>query len=181
MARELHDDVAGDLLGLQLELPVLPPDMSVGRLQEITAKVRRLSHELMPPQFADETLTSLLIDFVRSHNRAHPSRQIILTDEGSFDWNALSPEQNHELYRIVQESVNNAIKHSSSGNIDITLDGSDRFALSITNSIDRPQSASTAESDGIGTRTLMARASIIGADSRTSITDTTYKITISQK
>ncbi len=181
MARELHDDVAGDLVGLQLELPALPADTSVGRLQEITAKVRRLSHELMPPQFADETLTSLLIDFVRSHNRAHPSRQIILTDEGSFDWNTLSPEQNHELYRIVQESVNNAIKHSSSGNIDITLDGSDRFALSITNRIDRPQSASTAGSDGIGTRTLMARASIIGADARTSITDTTYKITISQK
>lgn len=181
MARELHDDVAGDLLGLQFELTALPSERSVTRLQEITSKVRRLSHELMPPQFADAPLTTLLIDYVRTHNLSHPTRLINLTDEGSFDWSSLTPEQNYELYRIVQESVNNALKHSSSGDIDITLDGSDRFSLSITNRTDRREDSSPSRSEGIGRRTLMARASIIGADTRISETDSNYKITISQK
>lgn len=180
MARELHDDVAGDLVGLQFELPGLTPDRSAARVQEIAEKVRRLSHELMPPQFISESLTSLLIDYARAHNQSHPSRRIVLTDEGSFDWNSLTPEQNRELYRIVQEAVNNAMKHSATENISVTLDGNDKFSLSITN--DGVKHAAPADrSGGIGMQTLKARASIIGAYAEATVKDNTYTLTIHQK
>lgn len=179
MARELHDDVAGDLVGLQCELEIANPGANGCRLQEIADKVRRLSHELMPPQFASETLTSLLLDYVSHHNSTHNTPRLSITDEGSFDWKSLPAGTSHELYRIIQESVNNAIKHSEATYIAITLDGNERFSLSVTN--DGVTDIDASPGDGIGTRTLRARAEIIGASIEIIVKDGTYTLNITQR
>ncbi len=179
MARELHDDVAGDLVGLQCELEIANPGANGCRLQEIADKVRRLSHELMPPQFASETLTSLLLDYVAHHNSTHNTPRLSITDEGSFDWKSLPAGTSHELYRIIQESVNNALKHSEATYITITLDGNERFSLSVTN--DGVTDIDASPGDGIGTRTLRARAEIIGASIEIIVNDGTYTLNITQR
>lgn len=178
MARELHDDVAGELVGLQYQLAELSPEAGAGRVGEIAGKVRRLSHELMPPQFSSQPLTALLLDYVSTFNRQHCSPRLTITDEGSFDWMSLSPEQSYELYRIVQEGVNNALKHSKASAVAITLDGSDRFILSVSNDGATPDTET--DSNGIGARTLRARASIIGARAETSLSGQTFTLTIRQ-
>lgn len=180
MARELHDDVAGDLVGLQCELEIANPGANGCRLQEIADKVRRLSHELMPPQFASETLTSLLLDYVGTHNSTHTAPRLSITDEGSFDWKSLPAETSLELYRIIQESVNNAIKHSEATFIAITLDGDQRFSLSVTND-GVSESITTTHGNGIGIRTLRARAEIIGASIEIIVKDGTYTLNITQR
>ena len=180
MARELHDDIAGDLVGLQYELPTLSYEAGAERVREIAGRVRRLSHELMPPQFSAQSLTTLLLDYVRGHNLSSPSPQLTITDEGSFDWSSLTPEQNYELYRIVQEAVSNAIRHSSARIIAITLDGSDRFILSVSNDGVTASATSSSDPDGIGARTIRTRAEIIGAKAETSLSGDTFTITISQ-
>lgn len=180
MARELHDDIAGDLVGLQYELPTLSHEAGAERVREIAGRVRRLSHELMPPQFSTQSLTALLLDYVRGHNLSSPSPKLTITDEGSFDWSSLTPEQSYELYRIVQEAVSNAIRHSSARTIAITLDGSDRFILSVSNDGVTASATSSSDPDGIGARTIRTRAEIIGAKAETSLSGDTFTITISQ-
>lgn len=179
LARELHDDVAGEIVGLQFTLPQIDPSDGAARLGEIASKVRRLSHELMPPVFAAHTLLSLLIDYVAIHNRRHTSPKLKITDEGSFKWDSLSARQCYNLYRIVQEAVNNALRHSHASEITITLDGSDRFILSVANDGVDGTAAAT-DSDGIGLRTISARATIIGADVETTVSNGIYRLTIKQ-
>lgn len=179
MARELHDDVAGDLLGLRYELESKGTSHESKRLQEIADKVRRLSHELMPPQFASESLTALLLDYTRNFNLTHSSPALTITDEGSFDWASLPLRSSYELYRIVQEAVSNALRHSEATYINITLGGDENgSSLSVTNDGVSPDH--TSGSGGIGSRTLRARARIIGASADVTIRDSIYILTITQ-
>lgn len=167
MGRELHDDIAGSLVGLQWQLQAADAPESAHRVAEIARRVRRMSHELMPPQFGERTLTQMLLDMTLRINTSGRGQRIELTDEGSFDWDSLSAEDNHELYRIVQEAVNNALRHGD-GDVSVTLDGdSDGFSLSVTNPL-RADAGRQENSDGVGLRSLQARAAILGADLRVS-------------
>jgi len=174
MARELHDDIAGELVGMQWMMQSLSREDVSSRIAEIGMRVRELSHELMPPQFVSQTFTQLLIDFVARFNNSHTGFHISLTDEGSFPWDSISPEQNHELYRIVQEAVNNAVKHGMPGEIQVTLSGSDRFCLSITNAV------ATDGDDGYHAvpNSLKVRASILNAHLECHLHDQKYVLEI---
>ena len=178
MARELHDDVAGELVGLQFGIDTLTPEERDSRIMDIARKVRTLSHELMPPQFKEQSFTSLLVDYVRRLNRQHSPDFVVLTDEGSYDWETLPPEQSHELYRITQEAVNNALRHAKPSRISITLDGNERFSLTIEN--DGVTKEAT-DSEGIGMQTLRARVEILNADISTAIQNSKFTLTITQR
>ncbi|MDE6340937.1 MAG: hypothetical protein K2K93_01335, partial [Muribaculaceae bacterium] len=137
MARELHDDVAGSLVGLQWQLPTMSEEEAEKSIGEITRRVRTLSHELMPPIFREHNLTEMLLDYVAKINSQPHGKHVTLVDEGSFPWDQVSPEERLELYRIIQESVGNALRHGSGGDIRIELSGApDRGGvLTITNFI----------------------------------------------
>ncbi len=179
MARELHDDIAGQLTGLQWEIPNMSQEETSRRIMAIGQRVRTMSHEMMPPQFATQTLCQLLIDFTGNFNTTHKSPRIAITDEGAYDWNRLSVRESYVLYRIVQESVNNALKHADATEIKITLDGDERFKLTIEN--DGAKASEENISSGAGTNTLRTRAEIIGCNLSASCTDGIYTLTIGQK
>lgn len=178
MARELHDDVAGELVGLQFGIDTLSAEERDSRIMDIARKVRTLSHELMPPQFKEQSFTSLLVDYVGRLNRQHSPGFVVLTDEGTYDWEALPPEQSHELYRITQEAINNALRHAKPSRITITLDGNERFSLTIEND---GVTKETTDSDGIGMQTLRARVEILDADISTAIQNSKFSLTITQR
>ncbi|MCM1355862.1 MAG: histidine kinase [Staphylococcus sp.] len=180
MARELHDNIGGRLLALQYRLADNDHKRIAETLTDIARKVRMISREMMPPEFFDTMLPNLLLDFVRKQNETFPGRYIHLTDEGTFDWFSLTAQQNHELYRIVQEAVSNAIRHSDCNEIRITLDGTDKFRLTIENNGIVPGNASATSPAGIGNQTIKARAAIIGATVETCRTDETYTLYINQ-
>lgn len=180
IARELHDDIAGQLIGLQWEMPGMTKDDATERILKIGQRIRTLSHEMMPPEFANRTFCQLLFDFAGNFNAHHADgRHISLFDEGSFDWDRLTDRQSYELYRIVQESVNNAMKHSESGDIIITLDGNERFSLKIENTCQTP--APDSPTQHAGTATLKKRAEIIGAEVSAEYRDNRFILTILQK
>jgi len=180
IARELHDDVAGDLVGLQMEFAQCPAEETESRIGEIARKVRSLSHDLMPPQFQSVPFTSMLLDFVSDRNRHRTTPKISISDEGCFDWSSLSPELSRELYRIVQEAVNNTLKHSRASFIKITLGGGNgNFTLSVEN--DGISADSASDPSGIGKHTIRARAAIIGAEIKTENTNNINKFQVRSK
>jgi len=179
VARELHDDIAGQLIGLQWEIHGMDREEAAERIIAIGQRVRTLSHEMMPPEFASRTFCQLLFDFAGNFNERHSDRHITLADEGSYDWDKLSTRQSYELYRIVQEAVNNALKHSESKDIRIILNGDERFSLTIEN--DFAGNGPASDQSHAGSATLKKRAEIIGAETTAECHDGIYTLYIRQK
>jgi PAS domain S-box-containing protein len=136
IARELHDDTAQRLAGLMLLLRAAQKiedreerDQRIERVREEIAAtaegVRRIARGLRPPVLDEVGLVSALDSLVRSLGRAH-SLDIELAVERVGE--RLDADAELALYRIVQEALTNAIRHSGASRIVVSLDG-DGLAL----------------------------------------------------
>src|SRR5215471_8535437 len=130
IARELHDDIGQRLalLALQLTksrnaarhaLPSLAEELETSRqlTDDICADAARLSHRLHPSQLPILGLTKALSGLCNEFARQNR----IQVDFTHNDVPTLSPEVTISLYRVVQEAIRNAEKHSGSSHIRIEL------------------------------------------------------------
>jgi signal transduction histidine kinase len=138
IARELHDDIGQQLTLLTLDLDRLrrtpptrlrPNDVSVtiDRLQAVVGSVHDISHRLHPQKVRLLGLVSAL----GSINRDLPSSSAVytFTHEGVPD--RLPDDLTLCLYRVAQEAIQNALKHSGASEIRVRLVGSPQ-ALTLT-------------------------------------------------
>lgn len=176
IAKELHDGICNEMLAMTFTLA--DDEKALEQIRALTAKTRRLSHELMPPQFKDGNICQLLMSYVMMMNGSHPETNITITDEGCYTWEKLSAEHSFELYRMVQESVGNALKHATPTYISITLNGTaDNYSVTVEND-GTGNSEYNGKDTGIGKQTLQARADSIGATINVTLDGNKYKITI---
>jgi PAS domain S-box-containing protein len=130
IARELHDDIGQRLALLSVELHQLqnklansPPDIlnqmrDVGKqMEEISTDVHNLSHELHSSKI--ELLG--VAGAMKSWCREFGSRQKMQIDFKSPDIRSLPQEISLCLFRVLQEAVNNADKHSGVKRIEVQL------------------------------------------------------------
>lgn len=158
MARELHDGVCNDLMALRLGLA---GDGEAARLVDgCREAVRRISHELMPPEFAYATLDEVLRYYVTTVCAAPGGRPAAAyTSEADAPWESVPDDVAYEVYRIVQEAVGNALGH---GGTDVTvgatlLGGRLRVEVRSTGAAD-----AAGAPGGIGLRTMRRRAAALG-------------------
>lgn len=123
-AKELHDGIANDLLGLQMKVensttPHYTQELSA-LIKQLRNNVRNISHELMPPEFLHLTLDEILYQYADklSNNTGIKVTYSGIPDKGS---RLLPNETAHELYRIVQEITMNIIRHTDAHHISIKL------------------------------------------------------------
>lgn len=123
IARELHDDTAQRLAALILRLRLFERAADSGELEsvvgefrealyEVTDGIRRIARGLRPPELEDVGLGAAL----RAHVRERvPTGKVTLelTDEGE----GLSLDVALAAYRIAQEALSNALRHSEAGRI----------------------------------------------------------------
>ncbi|EIY33184.1 hypothetical protein HMPREF1062_01913 [Bacteroides cellulosilyticus CL02T12C19] len=157
LARELHDGVCNELLGLEMELKSgfnREEDKCelLDKLGRSRANIRSISHELMPPVFSDATIDEIITDYIDHLNI--PSSMHLSFDASTSDWSLVSYNVAYELYRIVQESMNNILKYSSGTQISISLlmDGAHVRLEIFSNGVMKRSS-----SKGIGMRTMEDR------------------------
>jgi PAS domain S-box-containing protein len=131
IAAELHDSLGQNLLLIknraQMELAKLKPDDYLhAKLQGISditsqaiAEVRQISHDLHPQQLDLLGLTRALRALIENTREAST-----IAIDGKFDSvDDLFPRESAtNVYRIVQESLNNILKHSRAKNARITLE-----------------------------------------------------------
>lgn len=166
MSSELHDGVCNDLLAIELSI-------KEGQTQEETAKllegcresVRRISHELMPPEFAYATLDEVVRFFVTKQAEANADTIEITYESGTTDengWESVPDATSLEVYRIVQEALGNAVKHSGANCIlvKLFLEGDELKMSVIDNGEFKP--APGANKRGIGLESIGRRAGSIG-------------------
>jgi signal transduction histidine kinase len=127
LARDLHDGLGGLLSGTKHQLSYLNPHQSEN-LQEGISKsleqidgaveeLRRVAHNLMPDLLMKYGLEVAIEEFA---SRISNNALDIHTEFINYS-NSLSQEKQLIVYRIIQELVNNAIKHAETSEIIIQI------------------------------------------------------------
>jgi signal transduction histidine kinase len=130
LARDLHDAVSQTLFSLTLtaeaaaELLDRDPEAARAQLDEVRrlaaearAEMRSLVFQLRPADLEADGLVATLRKHVEVLGRVHPAR-VELRVHGDAEPDAAVQR---ELYRIAQEALQNALKHSGAGRIALDL------------------------------------------------------------
>lgn len=161
MSRELHDGVCNDLLAIEMNINGGKPiETTVGLISSCREAVRRISHELMPPEFAYANIDEVVRFYVNKQAEANSGKTVFKYSSliKDADWNSVPDRTALEIYRIIQEATGNAIKHSGATEIDVDLqlDGSNLTATITDNGTYKD-----AGSKGIGIESIRKRANSI--------------------
>ncbi|MDE7412188.1 MAG: hypothetical protein K2N05_00155 [Muribaculaceae bacterium] len=124
MAGELHDGVCNDLLAVEMNLRNRKSvEEAAKQISICRDSVRRISHELLPPEFTYATLDEVVRHFIRKQQEANAGTITFEYNSSSEagDWSLIKDDLALEIYRIVQEAVGNAVKYSGADTISISL------------------------------------------------------------
>lgn len=139
LASELHDSVGAMLSATKLNLNFLKSlgddtetkqslDETKSMIDETIDTVRRISKDLLPSSLEKFGLVEALKEFCDKISTPktgvffqHDDKQL-----------SLKKEQELPLYRLVQEIVNNALKHADAKSVIISINQDPRFSLVIT-------------------------------------------------
>ena len=172
LAKELHDGVCNDLLGIQYYMQTSD---AIGKeaqqklfpmIEQTRTDVRFISHELMPPALQYANLNVMLEDYVERLGNVH---QLIHFHYFSLpeqaNWELVSSQKAYELYRIVQEVLGNSLSHSKATEIEIILSmiAEERKIVLTVSDNGKGASVSLASGNGIGLRTVEDRVKCIDA------------------
>ena len=164
LAKELHDGVANQLLAVEMKLStdgLTPQAMEL--LNESREQVRHVSHELLPPEFDNYTLDEILGQYAIQVNGLRKCSVTYTSTPQGADWSFIPKGIAKEIYRVVQEAVGNALKHSSASIISIGLHLDDKQNLMVMVSDNDTTTLSKDEgTGGIGTRTMRQRVESVG-------------------
>ena len=139
VARELHDDLSQQIAYLSIRLETITTDEATKRqIRDVTPAVRklastvhRISHELHPAKLQQLGLEIAIHSFCEETKSAN-GLDVEFTSEGVPD--DLPDNVALCLYRIVQESLQNTIKHSgaTSASVDLSVDAEHNLILTVT-------------------------------------------------
>ena len=156
MSRELHDGVCNDLLAIQMTMT--NPE-NIALIKSCREAVRRISHELMPPEFEYATIDEAVRYFIGKQQQG--GRTVSYTSEAiGNEWQAVPERIALEVYRIIQEAVGNSLKHSGGDIISVNMSLSgDTLVATVT---DNGHYAVDGKR-GLGVDSMRRRAEAIGA------------------
>ncbi len=172
VAKELHDGL-GQListakLGLSaIQLPSEQPyskllNNSVHVLDQATQEVRSIAHNLMPVALTDRGLRPALEDMVQKINLAGLLNVHLQVSLGN---GRLAPTVEVAIYRVIQEVINNMLKHAAADRIYITLrrEGNALFLSMADNGIGFDQ-ALVSQSKGLGWKNIFSRIAMLNGN-----------------
>jgi PAS domain S-box-containing protein len=177
LARELHDAVGQELTALSLNLTIiddaLPEETlkkvherledSQALLEKTTSHLRNIMVELRPPGLDELGLLAALKEHVGQVARRS---EVAVSITGTEPQPRLAPTDEIALFRIVQEALNNIVKHARASESQVSLrQNAQSVVLSIS---DNGVGFDTARKPimggyGMGTTTMRERAEAIGA------------------
>jgi len=127
LAQDLHDGLGGLLSGTKLQLSNLNPHQSenieegisksINQIDGAVEELRRVAHNLMPDLLMKYGLEAAIKEFA---TRMSNTSLDIHTEFIKYS-NSISEEKQLIIYRIIQELVNNAIKHAHTSEIIIQI------------------------------------------------------------
>jgi two-component system, NarL family, sensor kinase len=175
LARELHDGLGQllsttriNLAGLEETIPVDDKFLlnnALNIIDQSVTEVRQISHNLMPVSLEKYGLKAAIEEIARQINQS--AKVKVNLDFINIE-NRFAQNIEHSIYRIVQEIVNNIIKHAGATIIQITLKNQDEseIQLNIENDGKTFDPSKLDEATGIGWKNIFNRLSIINGHIR---------------
>ena len=173
IGQDLHDGLCQELAGIELMCQVLEQKLDakaraeakqvgeIGRhVREAITHTRKLARGLSPVESEANGLMSALHELVAHVEKIFRVKCRLDCPEPVLIRN---PVFATHLYRIVQEAINNAVKHGQAGHIGIALEPvGDRVALTVSDD-GAGFAADTRKSGGMGLHIMKYRASVLDA------------------
>ena len=172
MGREFHDGLGQKLTGVSLMATILAekldqkgiPEAADARrllrlVQEAVRDARSLARGLFPAALRDKGLEEALEDMLTqvSESSGIQSKLHVLAWEPLSDTSAST-----HVFRIVQEAVNNSVKHSSCTGVQVSLSMQDGCRHVVIADDGKGIPANPESSSGMGLRLMRHRAQLLG-------------------
>ena len=170
LAHELHDELGQSLTALKLRLqldgrePALSPHeaapQALALIDQLIARVRQISVNLRPP-LLDEVGLGPALRFYLEGQAALSSVAIVLEFRDLTEGARLAPDLEIACFRVVQESITNALRHASARHIQVRIiRDADHVSLAIRDD------GRGFEPSSLGTLDLAAHLGIVGMRER---------------
>lgn len=167
IAADLHDGVGQMMSAAKMNLSAFENDIPfkdeqqknnfekiIGLVDESCKEIRSVSHQMMPNALLKSGLASAIKEFIdKIDNRV---LKVNLHTEGLNE--RLDANVETVLYRVIQECVNNVIKHSGANSLDISLiKDADGIAATIEDNGRGFNTKDKEKFEGIGVKNILSR------------------------
>ncbi|MES2763610.1 MAG: tetratricopeptide repeat protein [Bacteroidota bacterium] len=166
VATDLHDSVGQILSAVKINLSAMETSIAKDNLPKYDnimnmvdnacKEVRAIAHNMMPNSLLKNGLVSAIKEFINQIN----SDVLKITLNTSGLSNRLESNTEMVLYRVVQESVNNVIKHAQASTLEIQII-LDEEGVSLTIEDNGKGFDTTKQSEGIGLQNLRSRITFL--------------------
>ena len=190
LAQDLHDGINGDLAVIKYKISSIEPDKfskkekifyddAISMLDNAVEQVRRISHNLAPPSLHNFDLIEAIQQFCSKQNASNP---INISFQYFGNRLVLKKENETAIYRIIQELINNIMKHANATEALVQLNNhDDKLIITVE---DNGQGFDTNSTEnGIGLQNIKSRVDFLKAnlDINSSAKGTTFCIEIDLK
>lgn len=171
LARDLHDGLGGLLSGIKLQLSTISPSLDVEqsqglventmqRLDDAMDELRRIARSLMPEILIKYGLGEATIEYCRGLKKTGVKN--VVCQVFNFQ-TTMEHTRQVVLYRIMQELVNNAIKHADAEQILVLLQQTgDTVFLTVEDDGKGFDVAAGSKLKGAGMANIQARVDFLG-------------------
>ena len=169
IAADLHDEVGPILSATNFRLGEIKPDSDWGRqllgeardhLKQVHLRLKRMSSMLVPRTLHTNGPLYAIQEFLMQYMGPVPLEVEVKT----VDLQELPAEKSLHLFRMLQEILHNAIKHSKAKRLVITAEKHpDRLVIQTSDDGIGFNPTITGEQKGLGLHYLATRAELIGA------------------
>lgn len=131
IAQDLHDDISSKLNVIHLNSNLLlDGDLNAKEYSEVTKSniditnrtlqsARKIAHDLLPPILSKFGLQSAIEELVDDYNT---SKKVVVSHQLKYQKKYLNKTKELHLFRILQELINNSIRHGKAKNINLVLE-----------------------------------------------------------
>lgn len=133
LSQDLHDGLGQTIAAASMYMNTLD-DLVVSQLDEETYEIfksgkelvnksaketRMVSHNIMPPSLTQFGLSDSLLGMISNYQKI--KNNVVITFNSTLKNQRFNHDVELSLYRVVQELINNALKHSEAKNIDVSI------------------------------------------------------------
>jgi signal transduction histidine kinase len=129
IGQEIHDGLAQAFVGILMQLGAAEVHLDAAPLSSVLTRIRDLARDglsearrsVLALRPAEPRAGGLEFALRQLAERSTVTGRVTCTFEGGGVSTGLAPEDEHELLRIAQESVSNAVRHAQPSNVQIAL------------------------------------------------------------
>ncbi|MCC9044429.1 histidine kinase [Myroides sp. M-43] len=122
ISQELHDGIINSLFIIRLSLINNSDNNNIiilNEIEKVQNQVRLISHDLKNQEFIQQGFSEILSQLVIKNTTKHQKFQLIISK--NHKWDKISYDDKINIYRILQETIQNVIKHSEAKNCIISI------------------------------------------------------------